>query len=177
MALIGAISAGIGAVGSIAQGIMGASQASKAKKAIENYKRQDLVNVAKGISISTKGAEIKTKEVARTAATTVSALQQGGVRGVVGGAGKVIEATQKSLQEVTADLDRQEKEKQKLIAADEAKIRDMQERREEADLAGLGQQLAVGQQNLMGGIAGLGKSMGQFAGNLGGIGEATEGAT
>ena len=174
MALFGAISAGIGVAGSIAQGIMGASQASKAKKAIANYKRQKLTNTAEGISISTKGAEMVAKEVARTAATTVSALQTGGVRGVVGGAGKVVASVDKSLQQVTADLDRQEKEKQKMIAQEEVRIQQMTEEREKADLAGLGQQLAVGQQNLMGGIAGLGKSIGQFAGNFGGAG--TEGA-
>ena len=114
--MIGMISAGISAVGSIAQGIMGASQASKAKKAIENYKRQDLVNTAEGISISTAGADLKAKEVARTAATTVDALQKGGVRGVVGGVGKVIAGVDKSLATATADLDRQEKDKQILIA-------------------------------------------------------------
>lgn len=162
--MIGMISAGISAVGSIAQGIMGASQAAKARKAIENYKRQDLTNLAKGISISTKGAEMAAEELARTSATAIGALQQSGVRGVIGGIGKVTESVATQAEKITADLDRQEKEKQKLIAQEEAKIREMQERREEADLAGLGQQLAVGQQNLMGGISGLASSVGQFAG-------------
>ncbi|GAF86431.1 unnamed protein product, partial [marine sediment metagenome] len=83
---------------------------------------------------------------------------------VVGGVGKVIKSVDEGLNVAAADLDRQQKEKQKLIAQEESKIRDMRERREEADLAGLGQQMATGQQNLMGGIAGLASSVGQFAG-------------
>lgn len=158
------ISAGISAVGSIAQGIMGASQASRAKKAIENYKRQDLTNVADGLSISTAGADLKAKEVARTAATTVSALQQSGVRGVVGGLGKVVASVDKGLADSAADLDKQVKEKEIFKAKEELRIQQMTEAREQADLAGLGQQQAVGQQNLMGGISGLASSIGQFAG-------------
>lgn len=161
--MIGMISAGLSAAGSIAQGIMGASQMSKAKKALANYKRQELTNTAQGLSISTAGAELKAEEVARTASTSISALQQGGVRGVVGGVGKVVASVDNSLAKSAADLDRQEKEKQKMIAQEEVRIQKMTEKREEADLAGLGQQMAVGQQNLMGGISGLASSVGQFA--------------
>lgn len=161
------IGAGIAIAGSVAQGIMGASQASKAKKAIEGYRRQELTNVAEGISISTKGAELAAEEMARIASTSVQALQQSGVRGVVGGIGQVQKSVMLQAEQIGADLDKQEKERQKLIAQEEARIRDMQERREEADLAGLGQQLAVGQQNLFGGIQGLSTALAGMKGSGG----------
>lgn len=160
---MGVASAAIGAAGSIAQGIMGAVQSSKAKKALDAYQRQELVNVMEGITISTKGADLAREELARISASSVEALQSGGVRGVVGGIGKVQQSVIKQSREIGADLDRQQKEKEKLIAQDNLRIQQMTERREEADLAGIGQQMAVGQQNLMGGIAGIGKSLGQFA--------------
>lgn len=162
--MIGMISAGISAVGSIAQGIMGASQMRKAQKAIESYKRQDFVNVAKGISISTKGAEMASEVMSTMNATSVDALQAGGVRGVVGGIQKIQTANINQTNKIVADLDKQVKEKEKMVAQDEVRIQGLTEEREKADLAGLGQQQAVGQQNLMGGIAGLAGSMGQFAG-------------
>jgi len=164
---MGVASAGLGAVGSIAQGIMGAGQASKAKKAIEGYRRQDLTNVAEGLSISTKGADLAREEMARISASSVEALKSGGVRGVVGGIRQVQDSVSQQSREIAADLDSQEKERQRLIAQDEARIREMQEKREQDDLAGLGQQLAVGQQNLFGGIAGLGKAAGNMAGMFG----------
>lgn len=165
---MGVASAAVGAAGSIAQGIMGAVQASKAKKALEAYDRQELVNVMEGITISTKGADLAREELARISASSVEALQSGGVRGVVGGIGQVQKSVTLQAREIGADLDKQQKEKEILIAKDNLRIQQMTERREEADLAGLGQQLAVGQQNLMGGIAGLGSSLGQFAGMGGG---------
>lgn len=164
---MGVASAAVAGVGSIAQGIMGASQAARARKAINNYKRQELVNTAEGISISTKAADLAREELSRSLATSVQALQGGGVRGVVGGVGKLNEAIITQSRQIGADLDRQVIEREKAIAQDEARIRQMQEAREQADLAGLGQQLAVGQQNMFGGIAGFGKAVGNMAGMFG----------
>lgn len=170
---MGIASASIGAVGSIAQGIMGASQASKAKKALANYQRQELTNSYEGIGVSTLGADLQREELARSSANSVQALQQSGVRGVVGGIGAVQKANVQQSRQIGADLDMQRNRLDQLVAQDETRIRQMQEEREKADLAGLGQQLAVGQQNLFGGIAGLGQSMGSAAGLFKGAGGAT----
>ena len=157
---MGVASAAVGAAGSIAQGIMGASQARKARKAIENYDRQDITNLREGLSVSTKGADLATDQLARTNATTVSALKAGGVRALMGGLPKVQKATIKQAAQIGADLDAQiqDVQMQEIKGAEDARA--MIERREEADLAGLGQQMATGQQNLYGAIGGFGESMG-----------------
>lgn len=142
----------LGAAGGIAKGIMGAVQASKAQKAIANYRRQDLNNVMDGVSVSTRAAEFAQEQLAQSAATAMQDLKASGVRGVVGATSKIVGTAVDSAQKIGAGLDEQQKALDLAKAQDEARIRDMQERREEADLAGLGQQMAVGQQNLFGGI-------------------------
>ena len=159
---MGAASAGIGAVGGIAQTIIGAGQARKARKAIENYDRQEITNLSEGLKVSTKGADLATQELARTNATTVSALKAGGVRALMGGLPKIQEATIKQAAQIGVDLDEQIIDVQRQEIAGAEKARQMIERREEADLAGLGQQMNVGQQTMASGLAGFAGSMGQM---------------
>jgi hypothetical protein len=164
---MGAASAGIGAVGGIAQTIIGAGQARKARKAIENYDRQDITNLSTGLKVSTKGADLATQELSRTNATTVSALKAGGVRALMGGIPKIQAATIKQAAKIGVDLDEQVIDVQKQEIAGAEKARDMIERREEADLAGLGQQMSAGQQTMASGLAGFAGSMGQMGTLLG----------
>ena len=82
-----AIALGVSAAASTAQAVSGAARASKAKKALENFQRQELKNVTEGMRVSTLGAELQTQEAQRRFATGVEALRSGGVRGVVGGLG------------------------------------------------------------------------------------------
>jgi len=165
--MFGIISAGAAGLGSIAQGIMGASQMSKARKGLQDFRRQELENVGRATSISTIGAEFQAEQTAINTGTMTHSLQQAGARGVMGGMQGVQEGVNKSMQDIRKDLNLQEIAKQRLIAEDEARIRAMQEERDNADLAGLGQQLAVGQQNLFGGIVGLGQSLGNMGGAIG----------
>ena len=158
----------IGGIGGIAKTILGASQASKARKAINKYERQELTNVYGGLSVSSLGADLQREELARATATGVSALQQSGVRGLVGGLGRLQAGNIQQSRQIGSDLDLQQKEIDRLRARDEARIRHMQERREEEDLRGLGQQQMVGQQNLFSGIGDIASIAGS-AGSVGGI--------
>lgn len=159
---MGAASAGIGAVGGIAQTIIGAGQARRARKAIENYDRQEITNLSTGLKVSTKGADLAKQELARTNATTVSALKEGGVRALMGGLPKVQESTVDQLSKIGADLDEKVMDVQLQEVAGAEKARDMIERREEGDLGGLGQQLNTGQQTVASGLAGFAGSMGEM---------------
>ncbi len=163
---MGAASVGISAAGSIAQGIMGASEASKMEKAIENYERQDLVNSAEGISVSTKGAEMVQEQNMSTVATTMDAVKSGGARALMGSVGKVQAGTNDLMAKEAVKLDNQILAVDKLVAQDDAAIRTMQENRENADLAGMGARLEAGRQNMMGGVAGLAGAAGAGAGML-----------
>jgi hypothetical protein len=158
MAALTTIALGVAAAGSTAQAVSGAARASKAKKALENFQRQELRNVTEGMRVSTLGAQLQTQEAQRRFATGVEALRSGGVRGLVGGLGVMEQQQQDLQQQISADLDRQQAEIEQARAQDEANIRQMQEQRESSQIAGLGAELAAGRQQLNAGITGLGQT-------------------
>tara|TARA_R110002167_G_scaffold331706_1_gene538401 strand:+ start:46899 stop:47498 length:600 start_codon:yes stop_codon:yes gene_type:complete len=174
---------GLGAAGGIAKMIIGAGQARRARKAIDAYQRQELHTVTEGLQISSLGADLQREELARGQATSVAALQTGGVRGLVGGIGKLQEQQVAQSRQIGADLDKQKLSIQQAQAQDAARIQQMQETREQQDLAGLGQQLNTGQQNAFGGLGDItqvGLSMGNqglnpFGGLFGGGGSRSGG--
>lgn len=154
----------LGAAGGIAKGVMGAIQAGKARKAIDNYQRQDLVNTQEGRSVSTKAQEYAQEQLAMSAATAMQGIQASGVRGVVGATSKIVGNAVDSAQKIGAEIDVAQTQLDKDIADDEVRIQGMQEEREKADLAGLGQQMAVGQQNMFSGIGDLASGVSSFMG-------------
>lgn len=145
----------------LAKGISGAVQASKARKALEGFQRQELRNITEGMRVSTLGAELQTQEAQRRFATSVDALRSGGVRGVVGGLGQQEMMQQRQQQQISADLDRQQMAIDRMRAQDEARIQGMQEQRETFDIGRLAGQQAAGRAQLssaIGDIAGLATS-------------------
>lgn len=146
------LAAGISFAGGAAKALMGGLQASKAKRAMDNFQRQELTNVTQGMRVSTLAAEQQTKEAQARFSTSVDALSAGGVRGLVGGLGQV-EAQQRQLQrDISSDLDRQQIGIDQMRAQDQANIRGMQEERESFDYQMLAGQQAAGRQALYSGI-------------------------
>ena len=150
-----AIALGVSAAASTAQAVSGAARASKAKKALENFQRQELRNVTEGMRVSTLGAELQTQEAQRRFATGVEALRSGGVRGVVGGLGVMEQQQQQLQQQISADLDQQQQQIEQARAQEEANIRAMQEQRDSSQIAGLGAEIAAGRQAVNAGLTGL----------------------
>jgi hypothetical protein len=146
---------GIGLLGSGFQALKGAKDARDAKNALENYKRQELSNVAEGLQVSTLGADLQREEQARLASSQVGALQGAGVRGLVGGLGRVEAGNQAVSREIAADLDMQQKQIDQMYAQDQAQIRSMQEQREVSDISGLSSQYNAGNQMMWDGIGGI----------------------
>ena len=153
-----AIAVGISALSSGVNLVSGLSRKAKAKRALKNFKRQDLKNVTEGLKVSTLGAEFKMQEASRRFSTSVDALRSGGVRGVVGGLGRQEQIQQAGMQMIAADLDRQQMMIDRMAAQDEARIRQMRENRENAAIAGLGKEISEGRNQAMAGAAGLAKS-------------------
>lgn len=147
--------AGVGLLGSGYQAIKGAKDARDAKNALDNYQRQEFQNIAEGMQVSTLGADLQREEQARLAATQVGALQGAGVRGVLGGLGRVEAGNQMVNRQIGADLDMQQKQIDQMYAQDEANIRNMQEQREMQDISGLSSQYNAGNQNMWQGIGGI----------------------
>jgi len=153
-----AIALGISAAASGVQMASGISRKRKAKRALANFKRQDLKNVTKDLKVSTLGAELQAQEQARRFSSSVDALRSGGVRGVVGGLGRQEQIQQVGTQRISADLDRQQMAIDRMAAEDEARIRGMQEARESGAIAGLGKEIASADAQLQQGAMGLAQS-------------------
>lgn len=161
------VMAAIAGAAGIAKTAIGAAQAGKARRALDKFKRQDLTNIAEGLTVSTLGADLQTQEAQRRFATSVDALRSGGVRGVVGGLAQQ-EAQQQVLQrQIAADLDQQQRQIDMVRAQDEARIQGMTEQRESFDYQQLLGQQAAGRQQVGAGIGDI-ASAGMFlAGQLG----------
>lgn len=173
---LAAIGLGISAIGSLAQAISGESRRVKAKRALEDFQRQELKNVTEGLRVSTLGAELQTQEAQRRFATSVDALRSGGVRGLVGGLGQQEQLQQRQQQQIAADLDRQQREIEIMRAQEEANIRAMQEQRESAQIAGLGSEMAAGARSVQAGLGGL-ASTGIAGAQMAGLGVFDKAAT
>ena len=147
------------------QAIDGANQKRKAKNALQRYKRQDLdaSNPYENIPISTVGSDIMTEQSQMNNANAVDALRNGGTRGIAM-IPQVVANSNRQNQEIRAYLDDQVTKRNYAIAGDKTAIRGMKEERENADLAGLGQQMQVGRQDMWSGFRGLASS-GMYAAN------------
>lgn len=150
--------AGLGFISSGIQAISGAKQRRDAKNALEAIQRQELNNVAEGLTVSTLGSDLQREESARLASSQQSALQGAGVRGLIGGLGRVEAGNQQINRQTAADLDMQQKQIDQIRAQDEANIRSMQEQREVADISALSSQYNAGNAMLWQGIGGMAQS-------------------
>lgn len=149
------------------QAYQGHQNAKKANQAINNYDRQDLdqSNPYENMPISTVGSDIMREESQRNNANAVEALRNGGTRGIAM-IPQVVAANNRQNQETRAYLDDQVTKRNYAIAGDKTAIRGMKEDRENADLAGLGQQLQVGRQDMWSGIRGAASSAMYAANNI-----------
>jgi len=162
-AITGGLSAGMG----LYQTITGAQEKRNAQKALENYKRQELENVAKDLQVSTLGADRQLAEQSRLASTQIGALQGGGSRTLLGGLGRVEAGNQAVNDQITADLDQQQKQIDQMVAQDNANIRNMQENRENADINALSSQYQAGKQDMNMGLGNIVQGVGSVANQFG----------
>lgn len=135
----------IGAAVSAGMGGIQMAQANKARKEaqnnINNFQRQDLINPYNGVQVSTLGADRQREDLARTMATYANLAAMGGSRSIASIAPNLISQQNNQEAQIAANLDEQQKQIDQMKANGQLKIQDMQEQRENADLAGLGTQL------------------------------------
>ena len=141
-------SAGLG----IFQTVKGISDTNKAKKEIENFNRQELVNPYENIAVSTLKSDQQTDANLSNVATSIDALQRGGSRTVLAGVPKLNESNILLQNLISQDLENQDINRELLIAKGEENIRGIQESREINALQGLGQQLQTSRQDTQSGI-------------------------
>lgn len=148
----------IGGAASAYQAISGAEAAKSAENALRDLPIPELVNSYENLQVSTLGADLQRQESARMAAAGVEALQGAGVRGVVGGVGRVQAQGQLINQQIAADLDRQQKELDQARAAAQMNIQGMKEQRYRADVSALSSQINQGNQMFQAGLGGIAQS-------------------
>lgn len=179
MAAATTILAGTAIAGGAAKAIGGAKAKRDAKRAARNFRRQELKNVSRNRRISTRGAELAREETQRGTATTVDALRSGGVRGVVGGTQGVQEANNATARRIGANLDEQQVQIEREQAADEARIRQIQENRDNMELGNIQNQMNAANEQMWSGFGDIASGIGGFAagGGFGGGGAAGAGVS
>src|SRR5690606_21968554 len=97
-------------------------QKSEAKKAISEIESQDLPNPYENVQVSTMGADMQTDAAQSAFATSVDALQRGGTRAVVSALPRISETNILLQNQIAADIDRQAKERDMMIARGDENI-------------------------------------------------------
>lgn len=154
----------VGAVGGYMKYKEGKKMQKEAQKKIDNFKWRDLNNPFRTTQVSTLGSDLQREENARTNATVMQGLRGAGTRGILGGAGAVVEGSNDVNRRIAANLDEQQKNLDVMAAQDDVNIRNMWENRQSNELAGYGQMLNIGRADKYGGMADMmnaGQAQGQ----------------
>lgn len=149
------ISTAVSAGTSISQTSQANKQAKKTQQAIDNYQRQDIVNPNLGLQVSTLGADRQREDLNRSITMMANQAAMGGSRSILGIAPNLLNAQLQQGQQIAGNLDQQEAQRQQAVAQGEGMVTQMMEQRENADLAGLGNQLNVARQERANGINNL----------------------
>ena len=160
--------AGAGLALSAYQTVDSAIDAKNAQDKIDAFKPQELTNPQENVQLSTLASEQATKANNINVATSVDALQRGGTRAILGGIPRINEGSILLQNQISQDLERQDRERSILIARGEERIQGIQEQREREALQGLGQELNVANQNFatgLGDMASSGLALGQSLGS------------
>jgi hypothetical protein len=142
-----AISAGIGLVSSVDQFFSSRKSQKDAEEALNNFRRQELINPYEDIQISRLKSEQQTDANLSNMATSVDAVQRTGARGVIGSIPRLSENNILLQNQISQDLEQQDVNRSMLIAQGEERIRNVREARELGAIQGLGNQVQVGRQD------------------------------
>lgn len=135
----------------IVSGLFKSKKAKKEKQAVArelaNRKEMPLQNIAEGLQVSTRSSDLQKEESARTSASSIDALAEGGSRTMGVGVGRVAASNMAVNAGIGADLDSQQKNIDTIRAQDAGTIRMTKEQREQAKLAALSSQYNAANQN------------------------------
>lgn len=165
---------------SLHQAHKGKERARRASRELDAYQRQDLQNVYADLQVPTEGFDLRRQQIQQTVANQTESLSRAGARGLIGGLPQAQAYSEEAFTRLGADINQSMFRIQELIAQDEARIRDLQERREQQDIAGLGAEIQAGRQQAAAGrqqaIGALSQFAGQTVGALTGPGGLSGGA-
>lgn len=165
---------------SIGQMISGAGKKKDAEdaigesvKALRGMIEEGQANRLKALQVPTMGAELQERALERGTAAQVEAMQEGGAATVIGGTGRLTQALGEQAGQIGADLDRMQKERDKLVLQEEQRL----EGQKYQGLMGLGQMELQGAQQAaadamaqqQAGALGLGTTLGQISETFAGL--------
>ncbi len=133
----------------------GEKKKKEAEVAHKNIDIPTLENVYQDLPISTVGSDFLKEQNSRTTSQLVGASRNAGIRGVLSAVPKIQSFSNDANREGQAYLDNQVQDRNRLIASDNQRIQGMEEQRYNAELAGIGQLMEVGQAYTDQGIRGL----------------------
>jgi hypothetical protein len=142
-------------------------QKKKAKKELNNYEREELNNAFENVQISTMGSDLLREENARTTANLVDATQTAGARTVIGAIPRVVGASNEINREAAKMLDDQVQRREYAIAGDNARVENIRENRDNANISALSSQIDAANQDSMNGIMGFASSVGSIGRSIG----------
>jgi hypothetical protein len=166
--------AAIGAATAGFQIYKGVQDSKNAKRALDNFRPQELENSYENMPISTVGSDYMREQSSINNANMVDAARNGGTRGIYGAIPQIVEASNKANRETMNYLDNQVTKRDYAIAGDEVAIRGIQENRDNASLEGIGNLMEVGRQNMFSGIRGAGAAAMYAANNVDWKGEGSQ---
>jgi hypothetical protein len=151
------VGASVAAAAGGAQAIGGAVRAKRAKRDMENFQQQEIADLSANLGkVSTLGADLEMASAAETEAQGMQAIVSGGAQTVLGGIGKLQANKSAVAQRVGAGLDQKMVEGQQRVYQEKVRQFNVQEGREQRELAGMAQERAAGQQQVQAGIAAIG---------------------
>lgn len=169
MGIAAGASAALGVAGGAINFFEGRKRMKAAEAALSAFEYQDLTNVHEGRQVSTMGADLQKEENARFTSTAVDSLRNAGTRGLIGGLGRIQQQNNLLSRQIGANLDEQKFSIDSDIAQDNVRIRQMQEQRDQQELAGIGQELNSGREQK---FTGIGQMLNSAQGGLSALGGA-----
>lgn len=161
IALVAVAAVGLGL--SVYQTVDAKKKEKEAKKAAEEYERQQLNNPYENLQVSTLGAELQQQNLNNQVSTATDALRAGGTRAILGGLPTIYDNVIQANQQIAAGLDQQYNQNQQLAAQGNAMVQNMNEQREANDLLGIGNAMNVARQEYNQGLSNSIKSVANVA--------------
>lgn len=79
-------------------------------------------NRMQALQVPTMGAELQERALARSTAGQVEAMQEAGAAGVIGGAGRIAQATSEAAAQQAASIDQMQAQRDKLVLTEEQRL-------------------------------------------------------
>jgi len=169
-------SAGLG----IGQMISGANKKKDANLAInESVKElrgmieEGQANRLKALQVPTMGSELKERALARATGGQVKAMQDAGVAGVIGGAGRLTQAAGEQAEIEAARIDQMQAQRDKLVLTEDQRLESQRYQgllgMEQMELQGAQQAASDAMAQQQAGALGIGTSLGQLSSTFAGL--------